>query len=176
MKDIMIDIETLSTATDAAIVSIGAVRFDLTTGEIDSTIYIKVNKQSCVDYGLRVDVDTIEWWFKQSEEAKAQFLSHHDRKPLDEALIDLSEFIDEDDYVWGNGINFDCAILRNAYKVCDVPLPWSTKNERDVRTLVHFKPSIKQEMDFKGVAHHPVADSIHQVRYCSKIYQFLQKC
>ena len=37
MKHIMIDLETLGTVADAAIMSIGAVRFDLDSDKIDDT-------------------------------------------------------------------------------------------------------------------------------------------
>ena len=172
----MLDIETMSTAQDAVIVSIGAVRFDMATGEVDGSTYIKVDKQSCINYGLRVDSSTVDWWFKQNKEAQEQFLTTEDRIPLYDALLKLSWFINRQDYVWGNGINFDCAILRNAYKVCEIPLPWDHFKERDVRTLVHFKPEIKDSLKFEGAKHHPIADCLHQIKYCNKIYSKLLKC
>ena len=69
----MIDIETLATSSDAALVSIAAVRFDLATGIIGDSIYIKIDKQSCLDYGLVVDADTVDWWMRQSKEAQEYF-------------------------------------------------------------------------------------------------------
>lgn len=170
----MIDIETLATSSDAALVSIAAVRFDLATGIIGDSIYIKIDKQSCLDYGLVVDADTVDWWMRQSKEAQEYFLTTEDRVSLPQALLDFNDFFEfKTDYVWGNGINFDCAILRNAYKATELPLPWSYFNELDVRTLVHFAPEIRKQEPFVGVKHHPIADCKHQIKYCCKIYNKL---
>ena len=73
--DIMIDLETLATSPDAAILTIGAVRFDpfgreLTDPEMDS-FYVRVDLDSCDEIGLVTNDDTIAWWANQSDEAKA---------------------------------------------------------------------------------------------------------
>ncbi len=170
----MLDIETLATSNDAALVSIAAVRFDLTTGIVGDSVYFKIDKQSCIDFGLRVDADTVDWWMRQNKEVQEQFLTTEDRVELPQALIDFHTFFEIEDYVWGNGINFDCEILRTAYKVTDLPLPWNHFNERDVRTLVHFAPDVKKNEPFVGTKHHPISDCKHQIKYCSKIYNILQ--
>ena len=175
MNHVMIDIETLATSNDAALVSIAAVRFDLETGIVGDSVYFKIDKQSCIDYGLRVDADTVDWWMKQGKEAQEQFLTTEDRVELHQALQDFFLFFEYDtDFVWANGINFDCEILRNAYKAIDFPLPWNHFNERDVRTLVHFAPDIKKEEPFVGTKHHPISDCMHQIKYCCKIYKKLK--
>ncbi|MCZ5895950.1 3'-5' exoribonuclease, partial [Escherichia coli] len=61
------------------------------------------------------DRDTIKWWLKQSREAQSAIMT--DEIPLDDALLQLREFIDENSgeffvQVWGNGANFDNTILR----------------------------------------------------------------
>ncbi|WP_312207708.1 3'-5' exonuclease [Empedobacter sp.] len=170
----MIDIETLATSNDAALVSIAAVRFDLSTGIVGDSVYFKIDKQSCIDFGLKVDADTVDWWMRQNKEAQEQFLTTEDRIELPQALIEFCDFFNfEEDYVWGNGINFDCEILRTAYKATDLPLPWNHFNERDVITLVHFAPDIKKNEPFVGTKHHPIADCKHQIKYCCKIYENL---
>ena len=50
MKDVMVDLETLATSADAVILSIGAVRFDLETGEIDDAgFYASISVESNLD-------------------------------------------------------------------------------------------------------------------------------
>ena len=173
MNNIMLDIETLSTDFDAVIISIGAVRFDLSTGIKGDTFYRKIDKQSCVDVGLKINPETVDWWMNQDEKARQEFLSKSDRISISDALIELSEFIEQDDFVWSNGASFDLVILRSAYKACQIDLPWEFYNEKDVRTLAGLVPEVKENEPFVGVKHHPVSDCIHQIKYCSKVYQQL---
>ena len=174
MNNIMIDIETLSTEFDAVILSIAAVRFDLKTGDRSSEdLYIRIDKQSCADVGLKIDPDTVDWWLNQEDNARKEFLRNDDRKELAEALRRLSIFIPKDSKVWSNGSTFDLIILRSAYKACKLKLPWEFYNERDVRTLSDLIPTIKENEPFVGTKHHPLWDCFHQIKYCSKVYQQL---
>ncbi|QTV06039.1 3'-5' exonuclease [Faecalibacter bovis] len=173
MNNIMLDIETLSTDFDAVIISIGAVRFDLSTGIKGDTFYRKIDKQSCVDVGLKINPETVDWWMNQDEKARQEFLSKSDRISISDGLIELSEFILKEDFVWSNGATFDLVILRSAYKACQIDLPWEFYNEKDVRTLAGLVPEVKENEPFVGVKHHPVSDCIHQIKYCSKVYQSL---
>ena len=52
MNDIMLDLETMGTGTDAAIIAIGAVRFD---AKVTDRVHRIVALQSSVDAGLRMD-------------------------------------------------------------------------------------------------------------------------
>jgi len=70
MPDAMIDIETLATTPDAAIVSIGAVTFSTTDSPIDEALHISVSRESCREHDRRVDPDTLEWWQDQPAEAR----------------------------------------------------------------------------------------------------------
>ncbi|MGV1019316.1 3'-5' exonuclease [Empedobacter falsenii] len=170
----MIDIETLSTEFDAVILSIAAVRFDMSTGQRDSAdLHIRIDKQSCVDVGLKIDPDTVDWWLNQEDKARQEFLKNDDRSALKEALKRLSIFINKDDKVWSNGATFDLVIIRNAYKACKMDLPWEFYNERDVRTLSDLIPTIKENEPFVGTKHNPLFDCLHQIKYCSKVYQKL---
>ena len=171
----MIDIETLSTEFDAVIISVAAVRFDLSTGERESNdFYCRIDKQSCVDVGLKIDPETVDWWMNQEDNARNEFLRNNDRYSLQESLKKLSVFIPKNAKVWSNGSTFDLVIIRNAYKVCKMDLPWEFFNERDVRTLSDLIPSIKANEPFIGTKHNPLWDCFHQIKYCSKVYQKLK--
>ncbi|MDH1883945.1 3'-5' exoribonuclease [Empedobacter sp. GD03797] len=174
MNNIMIDIETLSTEFDAVILSIAAVRFDISTGIKDEdNFYTKVDKQSCIDFNLKMNPETVDWWMQQEDKARQEFLSTVNRKNIKDALKDLSNFILETDKVWSNGATFDLVILRSAYKACKLKLPWEFYNERDVRTLSDLIPTIKENEPFVGTKHNPLFDCMHQIKYCSKVYQQL---
>ncbi|EPM2128198.1 3'-5' exoribonuclease domain-containing protein, partial [Escherichia coli] len=103
---LMIDLETMGKNPDAPIASIGAVFFDPQTGEQGPEFSKIIDMGTC---GGTVDISTIEWWLQRSGEARAAILA--DRIPLDDALLQLREFIDENSgeffvQVWGNGANF----------------------------------------------------------------------
>ena len=92
-----------------------------------------------------IDRDTIKWWLKQSREAQSAIMT--DEIPLDDALLQLREFIDENSgeffvHVWGNGANFDNTILRRSYERQGIPCPWRYYNDRDVRTIVELGKAI----------------------------------
>ncbi len=57
--ELMIDIETVSTRPDAAIMAIGACKFAISSGEIGETFYCAVDLDSCFRLGMVADGDTL---------------------------------------------------------------------------------------------------------------------
>lgn len=172
----MIDIETMGTSHNAAIVSIGAISFDLVSGHKGDEFYQRIDLSSCITAGLKVDAETIYWWFGQSIDAQAELIKTP-LLPIQIALRRLSAFIAEhpvDVQLWANGSSFDLVILSNAYKATFLGKPWKYNQERDVRTLVSLLPEVKKEIAFKGLRHHALADCRHQIEYCSEIYHQLK--
>ena len=74
MKHIMIDVESLGTRADAVILSLGAVKFDLTSGKIDDQgFYASISIDSNQELGRRIQEDTLLWWLKQDIAAQSVF-------------------------------------------------------------------------------------------------------
>ncbi|EPT9828680.1 3'-5' exonuclease, partial [Escherichia coli] len=105
-----------------------------------------------------------------------------DEIPLDDALLQLREFIDENSgeffvQVWGNGTSFDNVILRRSYERQGIPCPWRYHNDRDVRTIVELGKTIyfdaRTVIPFEGVRHNALDDARHQAKYVSAIWQKL---
>ncbi|ENC3996178.1 3'-5' exoribonuclease [Escherichia coli] len=174
---LMIDLETMGKNPDAPIASIGAVFFDPQTGEQGPEFSKIIDMGTC---GGTVDISTIEWWLQRSGEARAAILA--DRIPLDDALLQLREFIDENSgeffvQVWGNGANFDNVILRRSYERQEIPYPWRYTNDRDVRTMVAL--GLVMDFDarnvttFEGERHNALHDARYQAKYVSAIWQKL---
>jgi len=176
-KHLMLDIETLGTESNSAILSIAAVEFDLDSGETGETFYEKVDLQSCLDAGLKVNGSTLAWWVSQTPEALKEAFSDESRS-LKDVLSDLKEFCKNGDYhVWGNSARFDCGIVADAFKatgVSDTP-PWDFRKERCLRTLVSFAPEVKQEHRFEGVLHNALDDCLNQISIASKVWSKLNK-
>ena len=71
LNHIMLDFETFSTISTAAILSIGAVRFDLASGTIDDKgFYSSISIDSNVEAGRHISESTLLWWMDQGEAAK----------------------------------------------------------------------------------------------------------
>ena len=174
---LMIDLETMGKNPDAPIISIGAIFFDPQTGDMGPEFSKTIDLETA---GGVIDRDTIKWWLKQSREAQSAIMT--DEIPLDDALLQLREFIDENSgeffvQVWGNGANFDNTILRRSYERQGIPCPWRYSNDRDVRTIVELGKAIdfdaRTAIPFEGVRHNALDDARYQAKYVSAIWQKL---
>lgn len=70
MNHLMIDLETMGNKPNAPVVSIGAVFFEPSTGELGKEFYRVVSLKSSMDGGAVPDPETIIWWMQQNEEAR----------------------------------------------------------------------------------------------------------
>lgn len=174
---LMIDLETMGKNPDAPIISIGAIFFDPQTGDMGPEFSKTIDLETT---GGVIDRDTIKWWLKQSREAQSAILT--DEIPLDDALLQLREFIDENSgeffvRVWGNGANFDNVILRRSYERQGIPCPWRYCNDRDVRTIVELGKVMdfdaRTAIPFEGVPHNALDDARHQAKQVLAIWQKL---
>ncbi|HIH3629641.1 TPA: 3'-5' exoribonuclease domain-containing protein [Escherichia coli] len=174
---LMIDLETMGKNPDAPIISIGAIFFDPQTGDMGPEFSKTIDLETA---GGVIDRDTIKWWLKQSREAQSAIMT--DEIPLDDALLQLREFIDENSgeffvQVWGNGANFDNTILRRSYERQGIPCPWRYYNDRDVRTIVELGKAIdfdaRTAIPFEGERHNALDDARYQAKYVSAIWQKL---
>ncbi|EKA4221884.1 3'-5' exoribonuclease [Escherichia coli] len=174
---LMIDLETMGKNPDAPIISIGAIFFDPQTGDMGPEFSKTIDLETA---GGVIDRDTIKWWLKQSREAQSAIMT--DEIPLDDALLQLREFIDENSgeffvQVWGNGANFDNTILRRSYERQGIPCPWRYYNDRDVRTIVELGKAIdfdaRTAIPFEGERHNALDDARYQAKYVSVIWKKL---
>ncbi|EKE0046986.1 3'-5' exoribonuclease, partial [Escherichia coli] len=165
---LMIDLETMGKNPDAPIISIGAIFFDPQTGEMGPEFSKTIDLETA---GGVIDRDTIKWWLKQSREAQSAILT--DEIPLDDALLQLREFIDENSgeffvQVWGNGATFDNVILRRSYERQGIPCPWRYTNDRDVRTMVALGLVMdfdaRTTIPFEGERHNALNDARYQAK------------
>lgn len=182
MNDIMIDLETMDNVPSAAIVTIGAVQCDLTTGALGEEFYRVVELKDQEKLGMTILPETLYWWMGQSDAARQALIV-----PGRENIVDMCALFTKwveslgspDNFrLWGNGASFDNAILRYAYRQLDMEFPIKFWNDRDMRTIVGFYPRQLQEKWRRttlrrGTHHNALDDAKHQVRYCSDILQEL---
>lgn len=175
MKNVMIDLETMGNKPNAPIIAIGAVYFDMTTGELGNEFYSEVNLESSVAVGCEMDASTVLWWLKQSDDARAKFAKNESAPHLLNVLLEFTAFMDRGVQPWGNGAGFDLGILANSYRNLGMEPPWAFWAERDVRTIVELDTHNRKKLPFTGVPHYALDDAKHQVKYVSAIVRELSR-
>ena len=167
---IMVDLETMGLLTDAAIVSIGAVRFNPVEGTLGSTFYKVVNLKSAVRGGGKIYPETVIWWMQQSKEAR-EALTGDDSVLIETALKEFADWVREETLeggIWGNGAAFDNVVLEGAYLRLGKMVPWSYKENRCYRTVAAMYPEIEREQ--LGTHHNALDDAISQAKHLCKIW------
>ncbi len=188
MKHVMIDLETMGDTPTSAIIAIGAVSFGQNKDKVwvvdeSQQFYVKIQLQSCIDAGLSVDGSTVAWWLQQSQAAREEFKNNEKHHPIDFVLMEFATWFKSIGgiYPWGNGADFDVAIMNHAYskmrlyaykgtrrqEFMDLQAPWQFWNSRCFRTL---KNVIKVPVTgFEGAAHNAGADALHQAKHACLI-------
>lgn len=174
-KNVMVDLETLGNNSFAAILSIGAVKFDpFGDPEKDDaydTFHVYVDPASCVMHGLSMDTSTVMWWLEQSDAARKDQTGAK-RVSLPEALAAFSTWFGSESMpVWGNGATFDNVILGNAYKACGMEPPWKFWDDKCYRTVKGLVPDVKLER--LGTHHNAMHDAMSQARHLQFVFKRL---
>lgn len=173
----MIDNETLDTTPSAVILSIGAVRFDQYSHDMeDNAFYAVLDIQDQIDKGRTISADTLSFWMMQPPAARAVF-AEKEKVSLEEALVGLREWIDpkRDTRPWSMGASFDIPMLEHAYRSLGMDAPWLFWKARCMR---HHKelPNAKIVYDSVprlGTHHNAMDDAIHQARCAQAINETL---
>lgn len=154
---VMLDLETLGQAPGCVILAIGAVKF--AGGEITASFYERVDPASCVNFGMKLDVDTVMWWMAQSDAARSEIVRAG--KTIDLVLRLFSEWLnDAGAEVWGNGAGFDNVILADVYDRVKILRPWRWWNDRCYRTACALLPPTPKPLF--GTNHNALCDAKSQ--------------
>lgn len=165
--NIMIDLETMSLAPNAAIISIGAIAFD--ANHISNSFYTTIDLADCQKLGLDINAETVLWWLSQSKAAQDSLVSSTN-VPLLKALTQLTTWVASYEgpalQVWSNGYK-DLQWLESAYAVCEIERPWQYWQERDFRTIKAVLPYVS--IPDESIAHHAMYDARWQARYLMEV-------
>lgn len=176
MKDVMLDLETLSLSPRAVVVSIGAVYFDPASDHLGAPFSLRLgNLREQTERGRDIDPDTITWWMSQSPEAQRQTFLEGTQVNTAAALSSFADYIGregKDVRVWGNGAAFDNVVMKSLYKDFGIPLPWSYKNDRCFRTLASLTTAVT--VPHAGVPHKALDDAITQARHAQCVFMRLK--
>ena len=144
---IMVDLETMSTRPEAAIVAVGACTFDH-PGVARERFYQTVDIESSQSQVLRLFARWLLAVYR---------------------VTDDSYKIPREATVWGNGAAFDNVILTSAYRNCNLPLPWTHKQDACYRTLTLEFPGVPKPVRDESLSHNALADAVAQAEHAEAI-------
>ena len=185
---IMVDCETLSTARNPMLLSIGAVQFDPERGEILNTFYapIALNGYSPEEEKeFDISISTLLFWLNQESPAIKEAFFSGDRIPLKAALESLQEFVHERSHhgapvLWSCDETADLVWLEEAYQICGIPCPWGFRGHRCFRTIreIAYRLGIDHEAKkyaekYGDTKHHALEDAMRQARFTLAVFNHL---
>lgn len=165
--DLMIDLETLGTKPQSPIISIGAVFFDIERGMLGNTFYMALKIKDQLEKGRKIDADTLQWWFEQSDAAKKVF--HEKAQPTATVLNTFTQWVKTNKgtskvYPWGNGSTFDISLMEDIFNQYEIGCPWGFNTIMDLRTFRRFIAKGAPVYN-GGTAHNALDDAIAQANY-----------
>ena len=154
----MIDLETLGTSPDCAVLTIGGVKFNPNTiSEPYQPFYYRFNVDEQLERRRTVLDSTLEWWGKQEESVRNEALGDENRTPVLEVLQVLNKWCVGVDTIWCQGPAFDIVILEDMFRQWDHHLPWPFWKIKDSRTLFGIMPTDPRK-EIKFAAHNALED------------------
>ena len=187
--DIMTDIETLGTDANSTIIQIGAMAFDIRTGEelyyFDMIADIEKNERR-----LEVDGGTIKWWLKTDKDL-FQKLLNNGKESSEDVIVHFNEWLHalglefgyKNLYMWGNGILFDNKMIQHQMEALGLDYPIHFRNDRDLRTLVELATlktgekewDLKKRFKDEGLRAHDALDDVKfQIKVANGCYRILK--
>ncbi len=164
---VMIDLETLGTRPDGAILQIGAVLFEAKSGGR------LLNGKGFNEYVLlqdgngTIDHDTVRFWLGEKSAPRMSagmqramnlnatlkdVLQRFNRWPHDTCDIGWEGI----EGVWALPSNFDLSVLKSAYHRLGLEPPWHRSRTRCAKTL--FELVGYPDIDWTGLTHHDAMD------------------
>ena len=168
----MIDLETLATTPDAAVLTIGACKFDPKAKEIHSTFYERIILETQEGYKRIINEDTLAWWSQQDKQIQEDaFGEGDDRIDLKDAMKKLYTFGLGTTNVWSHGSIFDVVIIEDICRSFQQAVTWKFWEVRDTRTLFDLA---KVDVRIEG-KHNALTDAVAQAQAVQKAYSIVIK-
>ena len=158
--------------------SLSAVAFDLDGNDTLETlrgnharrIHLNLKFQDQINMGRTIAESTLRWWFKP-DLAQARSYLVDDPIPTHEALAGFDSFIFRHgiQYSWGNGSDFDNALMSSLYQTFDRDSPIIYKNRRCTRTFYFLE---KNPFKVDGIVeHYGIDDCYYQILRLQHVYR-----
>lgn len=172
-RHMMLDIETMDSGPQSAVINIGARMFTNTGPSKGFEVFIDPARATKIG---TVSDGTMKWWARQ--DAREQVFSG--KMDPTEAAHRLIEFAKEQraETVWANSPSFDIVILRHMFSQVNMDFPFAYKQERDYRTMRELGTSLGIDLDdlFNNPAwrgHVALDDATGQAAVTARILDYL---
>lgn len=171
MKQVMVDIETLSTQPgNALILSVGACEFTMFSGGPVITahpIWV-INPLKQIAMGRHIDYDgTVKWWRKQGRLAMAHWadIDVGDIVGVETFLYAFGKLVGDADEIWAKPPSFDVVHIESLYHQAGHNVPWNYRAPRCVRTALDLPKlrTMPDDIAANAVKHDPLSDCTMQV-------------
>ena len=179
IRHIMVDIETMGTSPNSAILSIGATDFDPMEVEFDNMphFYREIDLQSCIDAGLKMDASTVLWWMGQENAARLP-LAQVNLEGLHQVMRTFHNYVQPSMLrkpvrIWCHGANFDAVLLEQGFKACRIDVPWGYNEVRCTRTIYEAGGVTLDDVKRRGTKHNARDDARHQALVVQLAYRRL---
>ena len=162
---VMVDVETLSTKPNAAIIQIAATKFTINDGITDEFV-INVERNE----NFHIDPKVEAWWSNQPIAAQESWKSNP--VTINHAVDAFAEWLGKTYgvFFWSQGTAFDFPILQNAFDYCGYPkYPWYYPLVMDTRTIFAFA-GIDHKQGSVGTMHVAIDDCKTQVKHLRSIF------
>lgn len=176
MREIMLDLECTDSKRTAAIVSIGAVFFDIHKQELGLPFYCEISLKGIKEQlaaGRSLSLDTMVWWLGQSDGARNVWQKNaHEKFDIVPALHLFAEYCSnstERPRVWGNGVDYDNVVLRDCYETFDIKTPWHFRDNRCYRTMKNLFNKAHTALERVGSHHNGLDDAKTQAVHLMKM-------
>lgn len=183
---VQLDLETWGLAPGCALRSIGAaVTMPYDVHQLAGKMFkVNITRESCEAVGLTMDPETVKWWEKQSDEAKAAAMV--DAIPLKDALLQLNYWLtglansaansgymlefgikvgqNPPVHVFGNGAVMDVSLIQAAIAAVKMETVWPWWGVGDTRTVVSLGRFIgldDRRIKRQGVLHEASSDALY---------------
>jgi len=169
-RDMMVDIETLSSQPDAMVLSIGWCFFNLDNPEepVHGKGYVVLDRK--IQEGKRhIDSNTVKWWTEQSDAARVAAFNMDGGLYSDYKGFEVFyEALEGADTCWANGSDFDNVVLKSLGQVVAPELKWPYRKNRCYRTIkaIFGSSTDKIELEKLGlVGHNTLDDAVYQAEH-----------
>lgn len=165
---LMVDIETLSTRTDAHVISMAMASFDPYGDRIEKVELIVPGYETCPDLVGHIDLGTIGWHMERMHKIPKPTI---DALQCVRALNHALTWTRPPTHIWAKAPSFDLRILENLFLRAGVPWKLSYQTYRDVRTLCETLGLNVSTSN--NHSHNPVEDVEVQCRAVQDAYRIL---
>ena len=179
--NIVLDLETLGTSEDSAIIQIGCSipffdRCNVPLG-LPCDFEVTIAYEDCLDMVelgvLSQEESTMKWWNEQDPKTKMLVFSGQDS--YSSALDQLEFWLDSIKSggavvaIWGNGSDFDNRLLSYTVHALNYKPMWNFRNNRDLRTLKALFPISDLTPEVGEIEHTALGDARYEARLINHI-------